>query len=384
MWIERNNYNRIAEATKTRPVVLLTGIRQAGKSSLLQRIFPDAEYVTLDKVLLAEEAEQNPTTFLNRFKNQVIIDEVQYAPSLFRQLKVKVDENRQLKGKWILTGSQQFSLMEKISESLAGRISIINMGTLSADELMHAGFDKQKKDMLWKGGFPELWAESINPDEFYEDYIQTYLERDLRQIIQVSSLADFRRFLTLVAHRTGQLVKYSDISKDLGVAVNTVKSWISALEISGILVMLPPYYKNLGKRLIKSPKLYFSDNGLAAHLLNINSLQSLDNSNYKGNLFENFIATEFIKNGLKPGRDLFYYRDQNGVEMDFIIEDDTSHTLIEAKYAEQPDKRKLNFNKVAPLFKKNTNCVLACTVDEKGMFHLKNYKVYNPLFGYPL
>jgi predicted AAA+ superfamily ATPase len=383
MWIERNNSKRIIEATKTRPVLLLTGIRQAGKSSLLQRIFPDAEYVTLDKVLLAEEAEQNPANFLNRFKGQVIIDEVQYAPSLFIQLKLLVDKNRQLKGKWILTGSQQFSLMEKISESLAGRISIINMGTLSADELVNAGFDQQKNDMLWKGGFPEVWAELLNPKEFYEDYIQTYLERDLRQIIKVSSLFDFRRFLALVAHRTGQLVKYSDISKDLGVAVNTVKSWISALETSGILIMLPPYYKNLGKRLIKTPKLYFSDNGLAAHLLNINSLAALHESIYKGNLFENFVATEFLKNGLKPGRDLFYYRDQNGVEMDFIIEENTIHTLVEAKFTEQPDKRKLNFDKVAPLFKDKTNCVLACAIEEKGLFHLRDYKVYNPLFGYP-
>ncbi len=383
MWIKRNNYKRIIDAAKTRPVIFLTGIRQAGKSSLLQRIFPEAEYVTLDKVLLAEEAEQNPTSFLNRFKGQVIIDEVQYAPSLFRQLKVKVDENRQLKGKWILTGSQQFHLMEKVSESLAGRVRIIHLGTLSADELINAGFSEQKKDMLWKGGFPEIWAESLNSDDFYEDYIQTYLERDLRQIIQVSNLADFRRFLTLVAHRTGQIVKYSGISKDLGISVNTVKSWIAALEISGILVTVPPFYKNLGKRLIKSPKLYFADNGLVAHLLNINALDILEKSHYKGNIFENFVTTEFLKNGVIPGKNLFYFRDQNGVEMDFILETGSSHTLIEAKYAENPEARKLNFKKVAPLFKENTNCILACSVEEKGLFHLKNYKVYNPLFGYP-
>jgi len=258
MWIERDYTNKIKEAVKTRPVVLLTGVRQAGKSSLLQRLFTDAEYVTLDRILLAEEAEENPTFFLNRFKNQVIIDEIQYAPSLFRDLKIIVDKNRNIKGKWILTGSQQFILMQHVTESLAGRVRILNLGTLSARELNRTNLLKNKRDLLWKGGFPELWAEKLDAKEFYEDYIQTYLERDLKQILNVTNLRDFRRFLSLLAIRVGQLLNYSEISKEVGVAVNTIKAWVNALDVSGLIILLPPYYNNLGKRLIKAPKLYFN------------------------------------------------------------------------------------------------------------------------------
>ena len=205
MWIERDYSDKIKEAVNTRPVVLLTGVRQAGKSSLLQRLFTDAEYVTLDRIILAEEAEENPTLFLDRFKNQVIIDEIQYAPSLFRDLKITVDENRNIKGKWILTGSQQFILMRHVSESLAGRVRILNLGTLSARELNRTNLLKNKRDLLWKGGFPELWAEKLDAKEFYEDYIQTYLERDLKQILNVTSLRDFRRFLSMLAIRVSSL-----------------------------------------------------------------------------------------------------------------------------------------------------------------------------------
>jgi predicted AAA+ superfamily ATPase len=225
MWIERNYTRKIEEAVETRSTVLLTGIRQSGKSSLLQRLFSEAEYVTLDRIVLAEEAEENPTTFLNRFKKQVIIDEIQYAPSLFRELKIKIDEDRSVRGKWILTGSQQFSLMRHISESLAGRVRILNLGTLSASELGRTKLLKNFRDLLWKGGFPEIWAENLNSNDFFDDYIQTYLERDLRQILNVTNLRDFRRFLSLLALRVGQLMNYSELSKEVGVAVNTIKAW---------------------------------------------------------------------------------------------------------------------------------------------------------------
>ncbi len=382
MWISRHNTGKIEEAVKTRPVILLTGVRQAGKSSLLKHLFKDVEYVTLDKLVLAEEAENNPTKFLDRFKHQVIIDEIQYAPSLFRELKIRVDEDRSTKGKWILTGSQQFTLMQQISESLAGRIRVLNLGTLSAAELNDTDLLKIRSDLLWKGGFPEVWAENLNVVDFFDDYVQTYLERDLRQILNVTSLRDFRRFLSLLAFRVGQLINYSEISKELGVAVNTVKSWVGTLETSGLIILLPPYYNNIGKRLIKSPKLYFCDNGLVASLLNINSLNTLENSPHLGNLWENFVLTEYLKEGLMPGRNLFYIRDQNGVEIDFVVEKDGHTTLIEAKYSERPNPKKLNFKKIAPLFKSKVSTVVACSVTEKGTIALKDYSVYNPLFGY--
>jgi len=384
MWIERDYTNKIKEAVKTRPVILLTGVRQAGKSSLLQRLFIDAEYITLDRIILAEEAEENPTSFLGRFKNQVIIDEIQYAPSLFRDLKILVDENRSVKGKWILTGSQQFILMRHVSESLAGRVRILNLGTLSAAELNRTNLLKNRRDLLWKGGFPELWAENLDAKEFFEDYIQTYLERDLKQILNVTNMRDFRRFLSMLAIRVGQLMNYSEISKEVGVAVNTIKAWVSVLEISGIITLLPPYYDNLGKRLIKAPKLYFCDNGLIAALLNINSPEVLENSIHLGNLWENFVISEYLKEGFIAGKDIFFLRDKNGVEIDFIIEKEGEVFLVEAKNSERPNSRKLNFNKIAPLFRQNVKSVVACGVEETGTVSLKEFSLYNPLYGISL
>lgn len=382
MWIERLHTQKMLDAVKSRPVVLLTGLRQAGKSSLLLKLFPDAEYITLDKVIYAREAEENPSQFLDRFKNQVIIDEVQYAPSLFRELKVRVDSDRENYGKWILTGSQQFALMGAVSESLAGRIRIIQMGTLSAKELNDAGILSMQKDLLWKGGFPEIWAKNLNIRDYYEDYIQTYLERDLKQLIKVNNLHDFRRFVSILALRTGQLLNYSELAKDVGVAVNTIKSWIAVLETSGIVILLPPFYRNMGKRLIKSPKVYFCDNGLLTTLLNIHSPEALEQSLNLGNIWENFVLTELVKYNFQPGSNVFYYRDQNGVEIDFILEKDGDVFLIEAKYSERTNPSKLNFKKVCPLFNGHAKCFLASTIPEKGMFALKEYSVYNPLFGY--
>ncbi len=384
MWIERSNTEKILKAIKTRPVVLLTGVRQVGKSSLLQKLFKDVEYVTLDKVLFAEEAEENPTRFLDRFKNQVIIDEIQYAPSLFRELKIKVDEQRDVKGKWILTGSQQFALMKQVSESLAGRVRILNLGTLSANELNQANLLENKRDFIWKGGFPEIWADNLDAGEFFDDYIQTYLGRDLKQILNITNQRDFRRFLSLLAIRVGQLVNYSEISKEVGVAVNTIKAWISALETSGLIILLPPYFNNLGKRLIKAPKLYFCDNGLVASLLNINSLDALNNSPHQGNMWENLVFTEFLKDGFIAGKNIFFFRDQNGVEIDFIIEKNGKVFLVEAKTSERPNLQKLNFTKIAPLFNEKVTCLVACGVEEKGIISLKEFSIYNPLYGFNL
>ncbi len=382
MWINRNDTEKILDAVNTRPVVLLTGVRQAGKSSLLQKLFKDAGYVTLDKVLMAEEASVNPSKFLNRFKKQVIIDKIQYAPSLFRELKIRIDQERHVKGKWILTGSQQFTLMKGISESLAGRARILNLHTLSANEINQAGLLKDRNDLLWKGGFPEIWAQNLEANEFFDDYIQTYLERDLKQILDVSNLRDFRRFLMLLSTRVGQLVNYTELSKGIGVTGNTIKAWISSLEASGLIFLLPPYYNNLGKRLIKSPKLYFCDNGLVSALLNISSLRALEKSPHLGNIWENFVFTEFIKEGFSPGKNLFFFCDQNAVEIDFILEKDGQIYLIEAKKNERPRAEKLNFSKIAPLFKTSVKSMVACNADEQGEISLKDYSLYNPLYGF--
>jgi len=214
-----------------------------------------------------------------------------------------------------------------------------------------------------------LWAENLDAPEFYEDYIQTYLERDLKQILNISNRYDFRRFMSLLVLRTGQLVQYFSISKELGVSVNTIKSWVNTLEIAGLIVLLPPYFNNLGKRLIKTSKLYFCDNGFAASHLNITSYSEYEKSLYRGNLWENFVFAELMKSGYMPGKQLFYFRDQNGVEMDFILEANGRTTLIEAKHNERPKDDKLNFRKIAPLFDKEVDCVVACGIPEKGFLH---------------
>lgn len=376
---------RISQASASRPVVLLTGARQTGKSSLLRRLFPQAHYVTLDRVSIAAEAMENPSVFLDRFKGCAILDEIQYAPGLLRELKIRVDEDRQNYGRWILTGSQRIGLMDGVSESLAGRVAILQLESLSAEELRGFGkFGKKAiQDTVWKGGFPECWANpNVDVGLYFENYIQTYLERDLRTLVNISSLRDFQRFIQSCAIRVGQLLNMSDISKDVGVSVNTIKSWIGALEASGIIHLLPPYHANIGKRLAKSPKLYFADNGLLCHLLHVEGKQSYQKSLHMGNIWENLVMTEMVKTGrLGVGKKLFYYRDQNGVEIDFVVEGSSGLWLVEAKSSERVDSTKLNFRKVAPLFKdRNVRCSLMCSSQEDSVIHLRDYDIVNPQF----
>ncbi len=347
-------------------------------------MLPNAEYATLDKVAMAAEAEENPSRFLGRFPRQVILDEIQYAPSLLRELKVLIDANRTDYGRWILTGSQRMSLMQGISESLAGRIGILQLETLSAKELRGSGrFSIDEVDAsLWKGGFPECWANpAMDIGMYFDDYIQTYLERDLKTLVNVSNLRDFQRFIQICATRAGQLLNMADMAKQVGVAAGTIKSWLGALEASGIIHLLPPYFANIGKRLAKSPKLYFADNGLLCRLLHVGDGKALESSLHVGNIWENMVLTELIKTtNAKPGRNLFYYRDQNTVEIDFVVESAASLFLIEAKSSEQVDSRKLNFRKVAPLFaNQDVRCILLCANQDKDPIRLKDHDIANPL-----
>jgi hypothetical protein len=340
--------------------------------------------VTLDHVPAAAEAETNPGRFLDRFSAPVILDEVQYAPSLFRELKIRIDKNRTDYGRWILTGSQRFSLMKEVSESLAGRVHVLQLETLSAQELRAAGRISATsiQDMIWKGGYPELWANpGLTPAMFYEDYIQTYLEKDLRQLINITNLRDFRRFIQICAVRSGQLLNCSDISKDIGVSAPTIKAWIGALEASGIVFLLSPFFANIGKRLVKAPKLYFADTGLLCHLLNITDQSACRNSPHFGAIWENLVFTELVKTRqLVPGRSLFFYRDQNGVEIDFITEQNGKLSLIEAKASERVDSRKLNFSKVKPLLAdRDISCCLMNPIPDKEPVALDGYISVNPL-----
>jgi predicted AAA+ superfamily ATPase len=391
MWVERQAADLVRDAAATRPAVLLTGARQTGKSSLLHHLYPNANQISLDRPLLAAEARENPSRFLDRqAESVVVLDEIQYAPELFRELKIRIDADRDRCGHWILTGSQRFPLMEGISESLAGRIGIVRLNTLSAAELRATERCHDRlPDFVWRGGYPELWAKPrLAWGAYFTDYIETYLERDLRALVNVSSLSDFQRCLRLCALRAGQLVNYSEIARDTGVALNTVKSWLRALEASGIVCLLPPYSANIGKRLIKAPKLYFADHGLLAFLLNIESSSGWSTHPCRGALWENLVFLEYLKvHGLTPGRNLFFYRDQNGVEMDFVIERAGAITLVEAKAAELPDPGKTSFRKVQPLLARlaaTVRCVVACQCQESEPVALKEAILLNPLLHSPV
>lgn len=382
MWIDRIISEKIKRAAESRPVVMLTGARQTGKSSLLKRLFPNARYVTFDYLRQVEAARESPQQFLKQFSKQTVLDEIQYVPELFRELKILVDNEREVYGRWILTGSQRFELMEHVSESLAGRISVVNLETLSALELKESNLEPGD-DYLWRGGYPELWSNPrLDQEDFFENYIRTYIERDLKQLVEVKNLNDFRRFVRILAARIGQLLNYRNIAKDVGVSDMTVKRWLHALEMSGLIYLLPPFFSNIGKRLVKSPKLYFSDHGLACHLLGIGNAGDWLNHMHRGNLWKNLVLMEIIKNNnLVPGRELFFYRDQNGVEIDCVIERGNNVTLLEAKVGEIIDERKLNFKKVVPLLedKYRVECVVAHTPIDPEVVQLKNFKSYNPI-----
>ena len=382
MWIERIVTEKVLQAVKFRPVIMVTGARQTGKSSLLKRIFPKSQYVTFDHLRQVEAAKESPQQFLRQFKGQTILDEIQYVPELFRELKIQVDNERETYGKWILTGSQRFELMQQVGESLAGRISVINLETVSALELRSSRVE-HSDGTLWYGGYPELWSNpKLEPADFFENYIRTYIERDLKQLIEVKSLNDFRRFIKIIAARVGHLLNYRSIAKDVGVSDVTVKHWLHALEMGGLIYLLPPFFANIGKRLIKAAKIYFSDHGLACYLLGISDAKTWHDHTHRGNLWENFVLLELIKNNnLVPGRELFFYRDQNGVEIDCLIEQGEKITLLEAKAGEAIDNRKLNFKKVSPLFQKNyhVECVVAHTPIDNQIMQFKDYKSYNPV-----
>ncbi len=340
MWFERNSEVQIKKYVKQFPVVLVTGARQTGKTSLLRHCFQDTEYVTLDDPALALRAKNAPADFITSLSTPVIIDEIQYAPNLFRYLKIAVDTARR-PGNYMLTGSQQFDLMQNVSESLAGRCGIITLMTLSMDEIL-----TRKKisvaDYIIKGGYPSIHAESgIEFQAWYPSYIATYLERDVRNIINVHNLSDFNRLLRALAVRTAQSLSLSDLSRDIGIAPNTAKSWISVLQASNIIRLLEPYFRNMGKRLVKTPKLYFCDTGLLVYLLGIRTWNDLVNSPLAGAVWETYAFNQIYRSLLKAtpvSPSLWYWRTREGHEVDFLIERGGSFTAIEAKLKEIPDE----------------------------------------------
>lgn len=341
MWIEREWTSSIASLARVFPALLVTGPRQVGKTALLRRQFPKASYVTFDDPATARQAESHPADFFDSLSEPAILDEIQYVPSLFRVLKQRIDQDRR-PGRFLLTGSQTFELMQNVSESLAGRCGIIEMSTLSWSEIRQAGAEAEPLTILVQGGFPALHAgQGIEPRDFYSSYVATYLERDVRNLKAVGSLRDFDRFLRACAIRTGQILSYSDLARDVGVAPNTAKGWISVLEASGQIRLIEPYHRSLGKRLVKSPKLCFMDTGLACRLAGIDDRAALLRSPMAGALWETWVIGQVIRQ-FQANRDsspLWFWRTSQGQEVDLVIERGGRFIIAECKLAENPDAK---------------------------------------------
>lgn len=339
MWIPRDIEPRLRHSALTRPVVVLTGARQTGKTSTLLRLFPDHNFISLDLPTEAEQAEKEPQSFLRRHAAPTIIDEVQYAPALFRHLKVAVDSNRSRQGQYLLTGSQKFTLMKNVSESLAGRADILELETLSFAEILAALPGTGVETAIVRGGFPELHANpDIDQSAFFNSYLATYLERDVRTLANVGSLRDFERFLRACALRSANLLNKADLARDIGIAPSTANHWLSALEASGQIVLLEPWFSNRTKSIVKSPKLYLADSGMLCALLNIRSEEALRQSPAAGAVWETFLFAQLRARERRAGRanSLFFWRDRTR-EVDFVAEAAGRLELFEAKWSEAPD-----------------------------------------------
>ena len=331
-YIKRIIEPKIIEYTKIFPVVGLTGPRQSGKSTTLLKLFKNYTYVTFDDYKIINYFSNDPEGFLEQYNNKVIFDEVQKAPEIFNYIKIAVDNDRNNYGKFILTGSSQFTFMKKISESLAGRIGLLSMLPFQFLEIPKT----LKEESIFKGSYPELVLKKYhNSDDWYSSYINTYIEKDLRHLINVGDLRDFRRLVELIAANATQTLNMSHLSLDLGVSVQTIKRWISVLEESYIIFLLPAYYKNYGKRIVKSPKLYFFDTGLISYLTGIENKRLFENGPMAGSIFENYIVSEIYKREIaqKTHSKLFYLRTSNQEEIDLIIDRKLKKEMFEIKFS---------------------------------------------------
>jgi len=353
--IYRTLSTTIQKALKTFPVIVVTGPRQSGKTTLLRNLLKKShQYINLENPDVRIRAQDDPIGFLGQFKKPVILDEIQYVPELLSYIKTLIDEKRK-PGFWILTGSQNFALMQGVSQSLTGRAAILSLLPFSLAERLDRGqkalplegllkrkYDaltnkndvKLLSEILLRGFFPEIAVnKKVDKDLWCGSYITTYLERDIRNLSQVGDLNQFERFLKACAIRTGQILNLSEIARDIGTSVPTTKKWLSLLETGYQVFLLYPYYRNIGKRLIKSPKIYFNDPALAVYLLGLRDKKTLANSPYFGNLFETFIVVDFWKRYLHSGvqPSMYYLKTRDGLEVDLVMEDSQKLHLFEIK-----------------------------------------------------
>lgn len=359
MYINRHILPYLERMKKQFRVLLITGSRQVGKATLLKnKLLPEYDYVTLDDFSDLSIAQEDAALFFKNHPLPVIVDEVQRAPNLFLQIKLLAD-NSEEKGKIILTGSQSYKLLSNAADSLAGRVCIINMSSLSLREKYGIDFNteflpteeyisKRKKSVktyanlwnhIWRGSMPELADDTIEWEAFYRSYIRTYIDRDVADLIDVKNLVKFNNFMQCIASRVGELFNADSLARDVGVTSKTISQWTSILESSGVIKLLQPYEKNVSNRAVKTPKIYFMDTGLVCHLVGWSSSQVAMNGAMSGSLFENFVISEIIKSYYNSGhdsKDIYFYRDKDKKEIDLIIEKDNILYPIEIKKSAQP------------------------------------------------
>lgn len=365
MFFERKISKVIKNATETFPVVLITGPRQVGKTTVFSHYQePERTYITLDDPQMRAMAQNDPALFLQTHKTPLFIDEIQYAPQLFPYIKMAVDREKQ-KGMFWLTGSQQFLLMRNVSESLAGRVAILELQGFSQaekfqrdappflpDTIVH---DKRKLvdvhqiyEMILTGSYPEMVvSQNINRKIFYASYLKTYVERDVRILTQITDEHSFIQFIKVAAARTGQLINYTDMANDVGVSVNTIKSWISLLETSGLIFLLQPYHSNITSRAVKTPKLYFLDTGLCCYLSGWQTVETLSTGAMSGAMLETYVVSEILKSYWYSGEypNIYFYRDKEKKEIDLLIEQNGKLYPIEIKRTASPKESDIkNFN----------------------------------------
>ncbi len=316
------------------PVVTIIGPRQAGKTTLARMQFPNHAYANLEAPDIRLLATSDPHSFFSQFPPPVIIDEIQRVPELLSTIQILADSSHQ-RGQYILTGSHQLRLQEAVAQSLAGRTALLRLLPLSISELKATGITHTRDEFIYQGFMPRLYNEKVNPTRLYRNYCQTYIERDIRQMINLRRLIDFENFMRLLAGRVGQILNLSSLSNDIGVSSTTLKEWLSVLEASHTIFRLNPYFENFGKRIIKSPKIYFTDVGLASYLLGIESPALATRDPLIGNLFENMVVIEALKARLNAGKEpeLYFYRDNKGNEVDLLFRQNRQLIPIEIKSA---------------------------------------------------
>ena len=340
-YYKRELESLLKKALKQFPVILITGARQTGKSTLLQHLLKKYTYVTLDDPIIREKAKKDPKKFLSQFK-EVVIDEIQYAPELLSYIKMNVDKKRQKMGQYILTGSQIFQVMQGVSETLAGRIAIFHLYPFSFLEIPNGKkTDLFLQNQMIKGFYPQFFIQKdLVPSLWQGSYLSTYLERDIRNLKSIADLSLFQKFIQMLSYRCGRLLNISELSKKIGISQPTIKSWLSILESTYVIYLLKPFYKNMTSRVIKSPKIYFIDTGILCHLLGISNKAELAKSEDKGFIFENMCISEALKRtsfSLNK-KQLYFYRNANQDEVDLVIDEGGKLKCFEIKYTKKVNK----------------------------------------------